>query len=214
MFVGKRMQHDPITVRPEDSLRLVINLLKEKRIRSIPVVQGKKLVGIITDRDVRQASASSATSLEVRELHYLLEKIKIQEIMTKNVITANPETTIEDAAKIIHDNRISGLPVLEKGELVGIITTTDIMEAMIEVLGMGVDGSRLEILVDDKPGELLEICKIVKNYNVNIVSVVTIKNDTPGKRILVFKLRTKELDAIRKGIEDAGYKVLSAFLTS
>lgn len=213
MFVGKRMQHDPITVRPEDSMRLVINLLKEKRIRSIPVVQGKRLAGIVTDRDVRQASASSATSLEIRELHYLLEKIKVQEIMTKSVITATPETSIEEAAKILHDNKINALPVLERGELVGIITTIDIMEVLIEVLGMGVDGSRIEVLVDDKPGELLEICKIVKSHDVNIVSVVTSKNDMPGKKILVFKLKTKELDTVRKAIEDGGYKVLSAFLT-
>ncbi len=209
MLVRHRMQTDPITIRKNDSLRLAADMLKEKRIRTLPVVDGRKLVGVVTDRDVRQAQASSATSLEVRELYYLLEKIRVEDIMTKNVITVTPDTTIEDSAKLLHDKMIGGLPVVdEKGELEGVITETDVLEVLLEVLGMSEESDRMEVILDDKPGQLAEVTKIIKGHNVNILSVVTTKGPSKGKRACVLRLKTTELGDIKKELGGAGFEVI------
>lgn len=209
MLVKHRMQSDPITIRKTDSLRFAADLLKEKRVRTLPVVEGGKLIGVVTDRDVRQAQASSATSLEIRELYYLLEKIKVEEIMTKHPVTTTPETTIEDAAKLLHDRKIGSLPVVdEKGGLLGIITETDILEILLEVMGMGEESARIELTLDDRPGQLAEVTKLIKNHNVNILSVVTLKGSTPGTRNCVLRLKTTELDAIKKELTSQGFQVI------
>jgi acetoin utilization protein AcuB len=209
MLVSRRMHKDPITIKKDDTLRLAHDLLRDKSIRSLPVVDGKKLVGIVSDRDVRQAWASPATSLEVRELYYLLEKVKVEEIMTKDVITVTPDTTIEETAKIIHDKKIHGLPVLDsKNELVGIITETDILEVLLEVMGMGEESSRIELILDDTPGQLAEATKVIKGHNVNIISVVTAKGPSEGKRSCVLRLKTTELKEIKKELADEGFELV------
>lgn len=208
MLVSKRMQKDPITIRKDDSLRFAADLLKEKRIRMLPVVDGRKLIGLVTDRDVRQAQASSATSLEVRELFYLLEKVKVAEIMTKNVITIAPGATIEDTAMIIHDNKIGGLPVVdEKGDLLGIISETDVLEVFLEVMGVSEESSRIELILDDKPGQLAEVTQLIKGHNVNLLSVVTVKGPGAGQRSCVLRLKTPELGDIVKELKDKGFEV-------
>ena len=107
MLVEKRMKRDPVTVTPDDSFRHAMTLIRQRGIRHLPVVQGGRLVGIVTDRDIRQASPSLATSLEIHELHYLLEKVRIHEIMTKKVYTVAPDTPIEEAARYMRRNRLS-----------------------------------------------------------------------------------------------------------
>ncbi len=132
MLVGKRMKRDPITVDVKTGINDALKLLQTHRIRHLPVMDGKRMVGIITDRDIRRVLPSPATSLEIHELHYLLDKLQVGEVMTKKVVTVNPQTTLEEAAKLLLDYRIGGLPVLEGNELVGIITETDILEAFLE----------------------------------------------------------------------------------
>lgn len=135
MLVKDKMQTNPITIRKDDSLRSAADLIKEKRVRTLPVVESGKLIGVVTDRDVRLSWASSATSLEVREIYYLLEEVRVKEIMTINVITVTPDTSIKNAARLIHDKNIGALPVVnEKNELVGILTETDIIEILLEVM--------------------------------------------------------------------------------
>jgi acetoin utilization protein AcuB len=135
VFVKKQMKPNPITVGPQDSFRHAMNLIRQRGIRHLPVVEEGRLVGIVTDRDIRQASPSPATSLEMHELHYLLEKIKVRDIMTTNVVTVAPDTPIEEAARLMLHHRIGSLPVLRRRELVGIITETDILHAFVEVMG-------------------------------------------------------------------------------
>ena len=208
MLVSKRMPTDLITIKKEDTLRHTADLLRENSVRSLPVVDGKKVVGIVSDRDVRQAWASSVTSLEVSELHYLLEKVKVDEIMSKNVITVSPETTIEETAQIIHDKKIHSLPVVDSGgALVGIITETDILEVLLEVMGVGEESSRIELVLDDTPGQLAEATQVIKGHNVNIISVVTAKGSSPGKRSCVLRLKTTELEEIKKDLADHGLEL-------
>ena len=210
MLVRRKMKTDLVTVPKDERMTVAKKLLKEKNIRHLPVVDGKKLIGLVTNMDIRRAEASPATSLEIRELHYLLDKLTVGEIMTRNVITISPEISLEEAAILLHDNKIGCLPVVEDGNLVGILTENDVMEVLIEVMGMKEKGSRLEVLADDKPGALADITRIIKEHNVNITSVVTDTADEAGKRLVVFKLKTFYFEPIKKALEGGGYPVLYA----
>jgi acetoin utilization protein AcuB len=210
MLVRKKMKKDLITITKDERMITAKKLLKEKNIRHLPVVDGKKLIGLVTNMDIRKAEASPATSLEIRELHYLLDKLTVGEIMTRNVITISPDISVEEATTLLHDNKIGCLPVVEDGNLIGILTENDVMEILIEVMGMKEKGSRLEILVEDKPGALADIARIIKEHNVNITSIVTDTADEPGKRCIVFKLKTFYFEPIKKALEAAGYPVLYA----
>ena len=210
MLVRKKMHKDLVSITKDERMTVAKKIMKEKNIRHLPVVDGKKLVGLVTNMDIRKAEASPATSLEIRELHYLLDKITVGEIMTRNVITISPDISIEEATTLLHDNKIGCLPVVEDGNLVGMITENDVMEILIEVMGMKEKGSRLEVVVDDKPGALADITRIIKEHNVNITSVVTDIADEPGKRLVVFKLKTFYFEPIKKALEGAGFPVLYA----
>ena len=137
MRVDQWMNRDLVTVEPHDSFRTAMHLIRQKGIRHLPVVEDKRLVGIVTDRDLRQAGPSGATSLSIHELHYVLEKLTVREIMTKHVVTIRPDQTVEDAALLLLGHRIGGLPVVRDGELVGIITETDILQAFLQLRGKG-----------------------------------------------------------------------------
>jgi acetoin utilization protein AcuB len=207
MLVRKKMQKNPITITKDERMTTARKILKEKHIRHLPVVDGKKLIGLVTNMDIRKAEASPATSLEIRELHYLLDKITVAEIMTRNVITIAPDISIEEATTLLHDNSIGCLPVVEDGNLVGILTENDVMKILIDVMGMNEKGSRIEILADDTPGALADITRIIKEHNVNIISVVTDSADEPSKRLVVFKLKTFYFEPIKKALEAAGFVV-------
>ncbi len=137
MQVEQWMNRDLVTVGPDDSFRIAMHLIRQKGIRHLPVVEGKRLVGIVTDRDLRQAAPSGATSLSIHELHYILEKLTIREIMTKHVVSIRPDQTVEDAALLLLGHRIGALPVVRDDELVGIITETDILQAFLQLRGKG-----------------------------------------------------------------------------
>jgi len=210
LLVRDRMTKSPITIKRDDSFQTALNLLRQGGVRHLPVMEGKKLVGILTDRDLRQASPSPATSLSMYEIKYLLDKILVEDIMVKNVITAPPTATIEFAAKLLYENKIGALPIVnEKGELLGIITETDILETFVEATGLGEPSSRIEIEMEDKPGALAQVAQLIKKYNINIISVMTISAAKKGKRIVVFRLATTDPSAVRKEIERARYAVVS-----
>jgi len=137
MQVQEWMNRDVVTVTPDESFRTAMHLIRQKGIRHLPVVEGKRLVGIVTDRDLRQAAPSGATSLSIHELHYILEKVTVRDIMTKQVVTIRPDQTVEDAALLLLGHRIGGLPVVREGELIGIITETDILQAFLQLRGKG-----------------------------------------------------------------------------
>lgn len=212
MLVERWMKANPITVGPQDSFRHAMNLIRQRGIRHLPVVEGGRLVGIVTDRDVRQASPSAATSLEIHELHYLLEKIKIRDIMTSEVVTAMPEMPIEAAARLMLTHRIGSLPVLRGMALVGIITETDILSAFVEVMGIQAEQTRLELVVEERAGAFLDACRIVQDQGGDIVSVVTATASHRGepKKVMLFRLEGVVLDPLVKRLEASGHTVLSA----
>jgi acetoin utilization protein AcuB len=212
MLVEKRMKREPVTVSPGDSFRHAMTLIRQKGFRHLPVVEGGRLVGIVTDRDIRQASPSPATSLEIHELHYLLEKVRIREIMTKKVYTVTPDTPIEEAARLMLTHRIGGLPVLQEGSLVGILTETDILAAFVDVMGVQREHTRLELVLEDRPGAFLEVCRIIQDQGGDIVSVVTATAAHRGEqtKVLVFRLEGVQVDPLVTRLESSGHTVLSA----
>jgi acetoin utilization protein AcuB len=134
MYVRDKMSRNVITITPDQSLRMARERMQKHGIRRLPVVKDGQLIGIVTDRDVRQAWASPATSLSTHALLYLLDRVTVQEVMTPKVLTVTPETPLVEAARLLHDRRIGGLPVVDDRSVVGIITEMDILEAFIEFL--------------------------------------------------------------------------------
>ena len=132
MRVADKMTKEVITISPKEGLMVAKHILEKKGIRHLPVVSGGKLVGIITDRDIRRNLPSPATSLEIHEIAYLLDKLQVQMVMTREVVSVTPETSIEAAASLLLAHKIGGLPVLDGERLVGIITEGDLLRALLQ----------------------------------------------------------------------------------
>jgi acetoin utilization protein AcuB len=137
MYVREKMNRNVITITPDQSLQMARERMHKHGIRRLPVVEHGKLIGIITDRDVRQAWASPATSLSTHELLYLLDRLTVAEVMTSKAFTVTPDTPLVEAARLLRDHKIGGLPVVEGSQVVGMITGTDLLEAFIEMFGAG-----------------------------------------------------------------------------
>ena len=189
MLVGERMSHPVITIHPDMPLQEALNLMHQEHIRRLPVVDNRgQLVGIVSERDLLHASPSDATTLSVWELNYLLSKITIGEIMTRNVITVNVDTPIEEAARIMADSKIGGLPVARNGKVIGIITETDLFRIFPEMFGAREPGVRLAVLVPNVPGELTQLTKSIFDNGGNIVALGTFLGDSSENREVTIKV--------------------------
>jgi acetoin utilization protein AcuB len=211
MIVAKRMMRNPVFVDENDSMKKAMDILKEREIRHLPVLKGgDKLVGILTERDIKQASPSPATALEIREIYYLLDKVKVKQIMTRRVFTISSDASIEEAALIMREKKIGCLPVMDGGKLVGILTETDILDAFLDAMGVNGPGYRVELVLPNRPGMLFEVVKLLKDFDANIVSVATASHDDPGMRILILRIETKNYKVLKAAIKKSGYEILSA----
>ncbi len=211
-FIREKIQKNPVMISPEASFYEARNLIHEKGVRHLPVVdKDNMLVGIVTDRDIRKAAPSDATLLSVQELNYLLGKLKVSSFMTPKdkLITINPDTIIEEAVQLMHDNKIGCLPVLEGSKLYGLFTETDALDHLVDIFGLKQKGTRLTLALEDKPGTMLGILEIFKRHNINIISTVTPSFMVEGKRIAAIRIRTEEYQEVVKDLEKAGYDVLS-----
>src|SRR3990170_4196158 len=211
MNVARRMKRNPVFVDEADSMKKAMDLLKEHEIRHLPVLKdGEKLVGILSERDIKQASPSPATALEIREIYYLLDKVKVKQIMTRRVFTVSSNASIEEAALIMREKKIGCLPVVDGGRLVGILTETDILDAFLDSMGVNGPGYRVELALPNRPGMLFEVVKLLKDFDANIVSVATASHDDPGMRILILRIETKNYKVLKAAIKKSGYEILSA----
>lgn len=206
MFVKQIMTPDPITVKPDTGILEAANLMKEKKIRRLPVVKGEKLVGIITEMDILKVQPSQATTLSVFEVNYLLTKMTVNDVMTKKPLTVDADATLEEAALIMRENEVGGLPVLKDNRLVGVITESNIFDAFIDLLGLKRAGTRLTIEVQDRPGILAEIGEITARENANVISFAAYYPD-PKTSLLVVRLDTTNVDKICLEIEKLGHKI-------
>ena len=158
MFVKDNMTKDPVCITPESTISQVIDLMSEKGLHRLPVVNGKRIVGLVTEGTISASGASKATSLSIFELNYLLSKTTVDTIMIKNVITINENALMEDAAMKMLKNDIGCLPVVDDdGEISGILTQNDVFNAFLEILGYREEGSRITIRVKDELGAIGEI---------------------------------------------------------
>lgn len=211
MFVNRWMSKNVITIDQDASISEAINVLKKNKIRRLPVLKKDKLVGIISDRDIKVASPSKATSLDIWELHYLMSKIKVKEIMTKKVITISPESTIEKAAILMHDNKIGGLPVVnDKKELAGILTEQDVFAALINITGARIAAYRINLIIPDKPGSVKEVMDVMRNFKFKWVSILTslIGVNNGNREVMIrFQADENELNKILKALKSVYNKI-------
>ena len=211
-FMREKIQRNPVTISSEASFYEASNLIHEKGVRHLPVVdKNNMLVGIVTDRDIRGAAPSDATLLTAQELKYLLGKLKVSSFMTPKdkLVTITPDTIIEEAVQLMHDNKIGCLPVLEQGKLYGLFTETDALDHLVDIFGFKQTGTRLTLALEDKPGTMLGILEVFKKHNINIISIVTPSFMVEGKRIAAVRVKTEDYNSVVKDLEKAGYDVLS-----
>jgi len=204
MLVANWMSKNVITVDEKDSMQDAMKLLKENDIRMLPVMKKGKIVGIVTDRDLKRASASDATTLEIHELFYLLTRIKVKEIMTKEVITVPPDFTVEETALVLQKNKISGAPVVDsKGKLVGTITQTDLFRVLISLTGVAEGGVQFGLQVEDRPGSIKEVADIIRKFGGRMVSILSSYDQVPqGYRKVYIRMRSIERSELQKLIQE------------
>jgi acetoin utilization protein AcuB len=194
MLVKNWMSKKVITVEVNDSMQVAMRLLREHDIRMLPVMNKNKLVGIVTDRDLKKASASDATTLEIHELLYLLTKIKVKDIMTKDPITVPPDYTVEETARVLLENKISGAPVLDKsGKVIGTITQSDLFRVLISLTGIGNGGIQFGFQIEDKPGSIKEVADTIREFGGRMVSILTSYDGVPeGYRKVYIRMHSIE----------------------
>jgi acetoin utilization protein AcuB len=207
MLVKNWMSKNVATIDVHESMQDAISTLKEHHILMLPVLDKGKLVGIISDRDLKKASASDATTLEIHELMYLLSKIKIKEIMTKKPITVPPDFTLEETAEILLKHKISGVPVLDAGgKVVGTITQSDIFKAFISLSGFGKRGIQFAFLIEDRPGSIKEVSDVIREFGGRMVSILTSYDAVPeGHRklyIRAFDINREVTDQLKERLKE------------
>jgi acetoin utilization protein AcuB len=202
MLVGERMTRDPVIIRDDTPIDEAMKIMRDNKVRRLPVLNNKgALVGIVSERDLLYASPSPATSLSIHELHYLISKIKVSDVMVTEVITVTEDTPLEEAARIMADNKIGGLPVMSNGELVGIITETDLFKIFLELLGAREMGVRLAMLVPDEKGVLAKVTGEIAEMGGNIVSLGTFLGEDPTNALLTIKVQDVEEKDLVKAME-------------
>ncbi len=205
MLVRDHMTPDPVTITPQNTIADAFALLRENKIRRLPVVDKGKLVGIMTERDLGDVSPSSATSLSIFEINYLLSKMTIDKVIKKQkLITIVPDAYVEEAALLMRQHGIGALPVVEDGRLVGIITESDIFDAFIEIMGLNEPGTRLNLEAEDKPGELAKVVSIIFKHGGDVSHLAVF-----GKGTLVIQLRNEEAGPIVEDLVKQGLAVKS-----
>lgn len=204
MLVKNWMSKNVITVDADASMQIATMLMKKHHIRMLPVVEHGELVGIITDRDLKKASASDATSLEIHELLFLLTKIKVKEIMTKAPITVTPDWTIEETAELMLKHKISGVPVTGgKKALAGVITQTDVFRVLISLTGIEKGGIQFSFLVEDIPGTIKKIADLIREFGGQIISILSSYDKMPvGYRMVYMRMRHIERSRLEDLLEE------------
>ena len=200
MFVGERMSHPVIAVSPEIPVHDVLVMFKKEHIRRAPVMKDDKLVGIVSERDLLNASPSPVTSLSVWEMTYLISKVTVKQVMSKKVKTIDIDTPIEEAARIMADSKIGGMPVVRSGKVVGMITETDLFKIFLELMGARTKAIRVTAEIEDHPGQLAKITKAIAEEGGNFVSFGQFSGTDPSTKILTFKIAGVKKDNVQKAL--------------
>ncbi len=203
MLVRERMTRKPIIVHPEAQITEALEIIRVNNVRRLPVIDRQgRLVGIVSEKDLLYASPSPATSLSIYELHYLLSKITVQDVMTKNVISITPDTPLEEAARVMADNKIGSLPVLEDGKLVGIVTETDLFTVFLELLGARERGIRLTLEIPERKGEIARLTTEIARLGGNILALGTFLGDDPSKGVVTVKVEDVPAETLKAAVRE------------
>ncbi len=198
MFVGERMSHPVISVSPETPIHDALAMFKKEHIRRAPVIKDGKLAGIVSERDLLNASPSPVTSLSVWEMNYLISKVTVKQVMSKKVKTIDVATPIEEAARIMADSKIGGLPVIRSGKVVGMITETDLFKIFLELMGARTKGIRVTAVISDQAGQLARVTKAIADAGGNFISFGQFSGDDPSTKVLTFKVAGIKKDEVKK----------------
>lgn len=211
MLVYERMSKHPITITEDTPINEAMKLMRAEKVRRLPVLNKKgELVGIVSEKDLLYVSPSPATSLSIYELHYLISKITVGQIMTTDVITVSEHTPLEEAARIMADNKIGGLPVMRDGKLVGIITESDLFKIFLELLGAREMGVRLTMLVPEQMGVLADITGAVADMGGSIISLSTFLGEDPTNRLITLKVAGISEDELVSEMKPRALKIVDA----
>jgi acetoin utilization protein AcuB len=211
MYVDNVMHTDLVTVPPDLSFVKAAKLTKAKGIDHLLVVDGQgSLLGIVSDRDLKQSWASPATSLSAHELNYLLDQLTVEMIMAKKLITVSPDTTIERAAQTMRENRINALPVMKNDQLVGLITSRDVMDILLDAIGIGTNSYRFTILAKDRIGFVAEVARLLNEAEISIRSIIAWPEKAhPGTYQIVMRVGADVGERAVKVLRDGGFKVFT-----
>lgn len=197
MLVKNWMNKKVITIEDRDSMQDAMKRMKENDIRMLPVMNMGRLVGVITDRDLKRASASDATTLEIHEYIYLLSKIQVKEIMTKPPITVPFDYTLEETAQVLLENKISGVPVVDSdSKMVGTITQSDIFRALVSLTGLSKRGISFAFMVEDRPGSIKDVNDVIRKYGGRMASILSSYDSAPAGYQKVY-IRMYNIDRTR-----------------
>jgi acetoin utilization protein AcuB len=209
MYTKDIMTMNVVTIPSTTSITDAKRIMEAHRIRRLPVVDRGKLLGLVTERRIEQYTPSKATSLSVWELSYILAKQTVKEIMEKSVITVSPEMTVEEAVATAQDHGVGCLPVVEDGHLVGIITTNDFFYRVANpTLGIGMPGTRVEIMSKTDEPILEDICRASSQKGMNILTLHMISSTQVGGKDIVVHVDTEKVEEMVKELEAKGYKVI------
>jgi acetoin utilization protein AcuB len=201
MLVGERMSRPVISVSPETPINDVLAMFKKEHIRRAPVMKDGKLVGLVTETDLLNASPSSVTTLSIWEMNYLISKVKIKDVMSRKVITVDSDTPIEEAARIMADKKIGGVPVVHEGRVIGIITETDLFKVFLELMGARQKALRVTATITDKPGQLEKLTKTIAHHGGNFVSFGQFSGPDANTKLVTFKVEGIKKNAIKQILE-------------
>ena len=209
MLVRERMSTQPVTIPADVTITKALQVMRQNEVRRLPVLDEEgNLVGIVSEKDLLYASPSPATSLSIYEMHYLLSRLRVTELMTTEPITVSPDTPLEEAARIMADNKIGGLPVMEDGRLVGIITETDIFKVFLEMLGARDKGLRLTLEMPERKGEIARLTTVIAQLGGNILALGNFLGDDPTTGVVTVKVEDVPIEELETAIHDLGMKVL------
>jgi acetoin utilization protein AcuB len=200
MFVGERMSHPVIFLTPDVSINDALAMFKKEHIRRAPVIKDGKLVGIVSQRDLLNASPSPVTSLSVWEMNYLISKVTVKQVMTKKVKTIDISTPIEEAARIMADSKFGGMPVVRSGQVVGMITETDLFKTFLELMGARTKGIRVTAEIEDTPGTLARVTKAIAEAGGDFISFGQFAGNDPSTKVLTFKVYGLRKAAVEKAL--------------
>jgi acetoin utilization protein AcuB len=208
VLVRERMSTQPVTITTNTPITEALRVMRQSQVRRLPVLDaGGKLVGIVSEKDLLYASPSPATSLSIYEMHYMLSRLLVSELMVTDVITVTPDVPVEEAARIMADHKIGGLPVMDGDKLVGIITETDVFTVLLEMLGAREKGLRLTLEIPERKGEMARITTAIAQLGGDILAVGTFLGDDPTTAVVTVKVEDVSEAELTVAMHELGLKI-------